>query len=405
MNVVETNWRYKTEMTYPHSNDFIALVGKSAWRERVQTIAEHTCKPTRSSKLAATRFLAECAIEKARRGLPLSSSEASFVNLATRLPMLHETLSTQGKTRLSESLEAAMLGEATIIPLLHLMHTAELQKARGFEVAFTGLNDATPFDLLITRDGAAAEVACEPISAEDGRAVHHRAWTALVDRVDPDLQTWLAAHPGRYLLKMTLPNGLKSAPGTEDLPALHARINNMLSSAKRADFDEAAMLRLDPLLLAGAQAHDGRIHQAGIMAKLKREFGPEAHFSVTEADQSVFVMAARGSLEDQIAGAVRRRMSAIAPARLTGERPGILAMMIDDTDQVEWKTLCDQLLLEGEARQFLTFQEARNVIAITCASRFELARVGAAQGDLRFRNPMHPEAKSQALAPAVLSTF
>ncbi|MDE8342428.1 MAG: hypothetical protein POG24_01250 [Acidocella sp.] len=392
-------------MTYPHANEFIALVGKSAWRERVQTIAERTNKPTRSSKLAATQFMAECAIEKARRGLPLSTGEASFVNLATRLPMLHETLSASGKTRLSETLEAAMLGDATVIPLLHLMHTAELQNARGFEVAFTGLNDATPFDLLITRDGVAAEVACEPISAEDGRAVHRGAWTALVDRVDPDLQTWLAAHPGRYLLKMTLPQGLKSAPDAQDLPTLHARINNMLSTSLRSDYDEAAVLRLDPLLLAGAQAHDGRVHQAGMMAKLKREFGPEAYFSVTEANQSVFVMAARGSSENQIAGAVRQRMSAIAPARLTGERPGILAMMIDDTDQVEWKTLCDQLLLEGEARQFLTFQEARNVIAVTCASRFELAQIGASQGDLRFRNPMHPEAKSQALAPAVLSTF
>ncbi|OYY03706.1 MAG: hypothetical protein B7Y73_06130, partial [Acidocella sp. 35-58-6] len=273
-------------MTYPHANEFIALVGKSAWRERVQTIAERTNKPTRSSKLAATRFMAECAIEKARRGLPLSTGEASFVNLATRLPMLHETLSASGKTRLSETLEAAMLGDATVIPLLHLMHTAELQKARGFEVAFTGLNDATPFDLLITRDGVAAEVACEPISAEDGRAVHRGAWTALVDRVDPDLQTWLAAHPGRYLLKMTLPQGLKSAPDAQDLPTLHARINNMLSTSLRSDYDEAAVLRLDPLLLAGAQAHDGRVHQAGMMAKLKREFGPEAYFSVTEANQS-----------------------------------------------------------------------------------------------------------------------
>ncbi|MDR3521418.1 MAG: hypothetical protein P4L54_07370 [Acidocella sp.] len=381
------------------------MVGDVVWQKRVQTIAERVAKPTRSSKLAATKFAAECAIEKARRGLPLSPREMSFVNLATRLPELYETLASHGRTRLGGALEAAMLGDATIIPLLHLMHTAELQKARGFDVVFTGLNEATPFDLLIKRDGAAAEIACEPMSAEDGRAVHRGAWTALVDRIDPDLQTWLAAHPGRYLLKLTLPQGLRSGAETEDLPLLHARINHMLANAKRSDYDEAAVLRLDPLLLAGAQAGDGQVSQPGVLAKLRHEFGPEAHFSVTEAGPSMFIMAARGSAENAIAGAVRRRMAAVAPTRLSGTRAGILAMMIDDTDRAEWKILCEQLLLEGEARQFLTFQEARNVVAVTCVSRFELGQVGAPEGDLRFRNPMHPQAKSPALAPAVLSTF
>jgi hypothetical protein len=176
----------------------------------------------------------------------------------------------------------------------------------------------------------------------------------------------------------------------------------MLATASRADYDEAAVLRLDPLLLAGAQAND--VPQTGIMANLRREFGPEAHFSVTEAGASLFIMAARGGAENEVAGAVRRRMAAIAPARLSGTRPGILAMFVEDTDQLEWRTLREKLLLEGEARQFLTFPEARPVIAVTCASRYELINAGAPEGDLRFRNPMHPAAKSPALAPAVLST-
>ena len=47
------------------------------------------------------------------------------------------------------------------------------------------------------------------MTAEEGRGVHRGAWFRLADRIDPDLQIWLAAHPGRYLLKMTLPNGLR----------------------------------------------------------------------------------------------------------------------------------------------------------------------------------------------------
>jgi hypothetical protein len=379
---------------------FMSLIGGGVWRERMQVIRERVSRPTRSGKLALNQFAAECAIEKARRGQPLNPAESALVELATRLPALHESLAAPGRARLGETLEAAMLGNATIVPLLHLLHTARLQKSRGFDVAFTGLNEATPFDLLIGRDGAKAEIACDSISADDGRAVHRGVWTRLIDQIDPDLQTWLAAHPGRYLLKMTLPQGLKPEP--DNLPALQTRIKAMLAGASRADYDEAAVLRLDPLLLAGAQANDRPA--TGILAKLRRDFGPEAHFAVTEVGASLFVMAARGGAEDEVAGAVRRRLAAIAPARLTGSRPGILAMFIDDTDALEWRTLREQLLLEGEARQFLTFPEARPVIAVTCASRYELVNAGAPGGDLRFRNPMHPAAKSPALAPAVLST-
>jgi len=376
------------------------FLGKTMWTDRFSQIRGKIVSPTRGAKLAASRFAAECAIEKARRGQPLSAPEAALVELATRIPALHDSLTAKGKSRLKQTLATAMTGEQTILPVLHLLHTANLQQSRGFEVSFTGLNEATPFDLLIARENATAEIACDAISAEDGRAVHRGVWTQLIDQIDQDLQTWLAAHPGRYLLKMTLPQGLKPEPN--NLPALQARIKTMLATATRADYDEAAVLRLDPLLLAGAQAND--TPQTGIMANLRREFGPEAQFSVTEAGNSLFIMAARGGAENEVAGAVRRRMAAIAPARLTGTRPGILAMFVDDTDQLEWRTLREKLLLEGEARQFLTFPEARPVIAVTCASRYELINAGAPEGDLRFRNPMHPAAKSPALAPAVLST-
>jgi hypothetical protein len=47
------------------------------------------------------------------------------------------------------------------------------------------------------------------------------------------------------------------------------------------------------------------------------------------------------------------------------------------------------------------------VVAVTCASRFELLGqpepLAARGGELRYRNPAHPSAKDAALAPAVLS--
>jgi hypothetical protein len=220
------------------------------------------------------------------------------------------------------------------------------------------------------------------------------------------LQAWLATHPGRYLLKMTLPRGLRAdtAPDSNvSLADLHGRITRLLGDRRRADHDEAAVLRLEPLLLAGAQASE-----LGLMRGLREEFGHEAHLAVTAAGSGVFVMAARAGREDEVAEAVHRRMAQIAPSRLTGTRPGILAMFIEDTDRLEWRILRNQLRLEGAARQFLTRPEARNVVAVTCVSRQELFGVtppdAAEDGELRFRNPSHPMARAPELAPAVMSS-
>jgi hypothetical protein len=238
--------------------------------------------------------------------------------------------------------------------------------------------------------------------------VHRGAWFRLADRVDPDLQTWLAAHPGRYLLKMTLPGGLRGGlhdgePDSEILGKLHQRIRTMLETRSRQDHDEAIVLRLDPLLLAGAQAED-----MGLISSLRREFGPEAHLSVTTAGNGVFVMAARAGQENEVAIAIRRRLATLAPARLTGERPGILSIFVEDTDRLEWRGLRERLELEGEARQFMINPEGRPVVAVSFVSRLELFGVtgpdAAPGGELRFRNPAHPAAKFAALAPAVVSS-
>ncbi len=299
-----------------------------------------------------------------------------------------------------KSLRAALTGGNTLVPLLHLVRTAARQRSRGFEVRFAGFEDNAPFDLLIRRDGVEAEIACDVVSAEEGRDVHRGAWVNLVDRVDPDLQTWLAAHPGRYILKLTLPQGLREEGG---LAALHGRIRTMLEASRRADHDEAAVLRLDPLMLAASQADE-----LGLMSTLRREFGHEAHLAVTAAGGGVFVLAARAGRENEVAVALRRRMAAIAPARLTGTRPGILAMFVEDTDRAEWQQLRDRLELESETRQFLAHPQSRRVIAVTCLSRIELLGFGSSDaaddGELRFRNPAHPAARTAALAPAVMSS-
>ncbi len=351
----------------------------------------------RAGRAALHRHLLELTIDRlARAGeRALTPAEAAILRLAQATTALAGHLSSDGRARLLAALRFGLADDSTLVPLFHILRTAAMQQARGFTVRFAGFADAASFDLLITRDGIEAEIACDTMSAEDGRDVHRGAWVQLVDRIDPDLQTWLGAHPGRYLLKMTLPQGLKSAP--DSLASLHDRIKTMLAGSTRQDHDAAAVLRLDPLMLAAAQADE-----AGLLAGVRREFGNEAHLAVTSAGQGVFVLAARAGRENEIAVAMRHRLGALAPARLSGTRPGILAMFIEDTDRAEWGELRDRLRLEAETRQFLAYPSARQVVAVTCASRHEMM---ADAGELRFRNTGNAFAKVAALAPAVMSTM
>jgi len=389
---------------------FVDLVGRKAWADRLGEIGREAAGGTRAGKAMVQRHAIELTIERLRRRSNRSPSpaECRIAALAADAVDIAEAMSPQARDRLIGVLRAALAGDGTLIAPFHLLRTASVQRMRGFAVSFAGLEDDAPFDLLVARGGAEAEIVCDVISAEEGRGVHRGAWFRLADRVDPDLQTWLAAHPGRYLLKMTLPQGLQGSLRANEaegdsLAVLHERIREMLATRRRADHDAAVVLRLDPLLLAGSQADE-----LGLVSSLRREFGPEAHLSVTASGGGVFVMAARAGRENEVAAAVRRRLDILAPTRLTGERPGILAMFIEDTDRTEWRGLRDRLELEGEMRQFLTHKEAQPVVAVSCASRLELFGLqcpdAAEDGELRFRNPAHPAAKAPGLAPSILSS-
>ncbi|UFN49873.1 hypothetical protein LPC08_04310 [Roseomonas sp. OT10] len=382
--------------------DFLDLVGRPLWNRRLRDLGQAITPRTLGARAAQQRHMAELAL--ARLGTPgalagATAAERRFVALAQEAVTLARALPRPAGERLRERLAAGLTGPACLMPLLHLLRVAALQRARGFTVHHAGLIDGASYDLLCTREGEALEIACETVSAEDGRHMPRTDWCALVDRVNPDLHTWLSAHPGRYVLKVTLPEGLREA---QQVAELHRRIMALLAAQRRQDADQAAILKLDPLLVAGAQA--------ALPGSLRAQFGPEAHLAVAgdPSGGSVFVIAARSGRENDISAAVCRRLAAAAAGRLSGTRPALLAIFLDDLERGEWRGLRERLELEGAVRRFLTRPEARPLVAVSCASRAEMLDLpvpdAAPDGELRFRNPSHPQARLPALLPAIASS-
>ena len=379
---------------------FVALAGRRAWVQRMDEIA-HGISGPRHDLLMKRRHAIELAIERLRRPLDRAATdgERQAAGLAGDAVMLWRALPADGRSRLQAKLREALCGDRTLVALFHALRTARVQRARGFKVAFAGLEQGTAFDLLLARGASEAEVACDVVSAEQGRMVQRAAWSSLADRVEADVRGWLAAHRGDHLLNMTLPLGLRDAAAVAQLDA---SIRDLLQTGERRSHATGSVLRLDSL---GTQAGRTIAH---LTAGLRARYGPEAHLAAIASPDGVFAMACRAGRIDEVATIVRQRLAEIAPCRLSGRRPGILAMLLDDTDRGEWRGLRERLELEGEARQFLANKSSRGVIAVTCTSRFELLGIGAkdaaADGELRFRNPAHPQAMVRALAPAVLSS-
>ena len=381
---------------------FVRIAGRDCWGKRVVAINARVKQGQFSGRAAQQRHAAEIMLARlsdptvlARAGAP----ERMIMLFAREVAKLDATLSGDARARLRAMVREGLTEEGTLIPLFHLVRSAAIARARGFTVRFDGLLDGAAHDLMLSREGACAEMVCCTVSAEEGRPMNRGDWFHLMDRMHPELQTWLAAHPGRYLLKMTLPEGVNDST---QVGTLQSRILAMLSAQKRQDSSADLIMKLDPLVLAGAQAT--------LPAALRQQFGPEAHLAVTShpSSRSVFVMAARAGRENEVAQAVKSRMAQAANTRLSGRHPGILAMFIEDMDRNEWRNLRESLELEGATRRFLTEPEARSVVAVSCASRAELfgmaAPDAAPDGELRFRNQAHPAAKNPGLAPAIASS-
>src|SRR4051794_4698370 len=208
---------------------FVALCGEGQWQSRLAELGQRAQPGSLSGRAAQQRHALELALSRLsdRRALAkASAAERRLCALAQDAVAVADELPAAGRARLQDRLIAGLTGQATLIPPFHLLRTANLLRARGFTVRFDGLAEEAPYDLLVQRGGATAEVACETVSAEEGRPVHRGDWWALVDAINPDLQTWLAAHPGRYLLKMTLPEGIS---GPDQLAELQRRITALLA--------------------------------------------------------------------------------------------------------------------------------------------------------------------------------
>ena len=151
---------------------FRALCGDRRWTVRLAEISRRAATSSLAGRAAQQRHALELALGRlldAKAPEKATQAERRVAAYAREAVQLAATLPAAPRKRLREQIEAGLTGEATLVPCSTCFTPPPCTAPAASRCDFTGLAEGTPWDLLITREGTAAEVACETVSAEEGR--------------------------------------------------------------------------------------------------------------------------------------------------------------------------------------------------------------------------------------------
>ena len=149
---------------------FLRLCGEKTWKRRLADLDQRARAGRMQGRAAQARHALEIALAKltdAGELAPATAAERKILFRAREAVRLAASLPAAERGALRERIAAALSGDATLIPIFHLLRLAALYRARGFDVRFDAFARDRGSDLVIARDGAMAEVVCETISAEE----------------------------------------------------------------------------------------------------------------------------------------------------------------------------------------------------------------------------------------------
>ena len=122
---------------------FATLAGTRAWRKRLAELTERAQGQTMTARAVQQRHAIELALGRFGEGARVGLAERRIAAIAEEAVQLAKRLPAPARARLQERLAEALSGEGTLVPLFHMLRTAALQRARGYEVRFDGITDDT----------------------------------------------------------------------------------------------------------------------------------------------------------------------------------------------------------------------------------------------------------------------
>lgn len=346
------------------------------------------------------RYLLELAMEQLFRRLnkrgesrPLPEEYRVLASVAGAIAEIAEALPAKPRKELNARIAQGLTGEGSLVSVFHLAATAQRFVSLGFRVSFPDLAGKAPYDLLVEKGGQSAEVACVTVPADVGRAIHSGDWDQLVGQLDPALQSYVERRPGRYILKLSMPEGIA---GSRGVTAIRDEVVRLLSDGTRVARSDTVVLKLDPLTLAPERLTEDNLHR-----RLETQFGHTANLAISIDGESVFVVAARSGKPDDIARGVLTQIADV-PRRFSGERPAMLFTLVDDLSPAEWVDLRDRMELEVAGRELLNRAENAPVHSVGFLSVPDLVTVDrpgfARHRSLWVVNPKHPQARAAEFA-------
>lgn len=279
-------------------------------------------------------------------------------------------------------------------PLAFEMASAVDLSGRGFKLQFVDLESCERFDYLIRKDGVEAEFECKTVSYDLGRQVHRRVFERLGKQVfERGVSEFLTTSGPNIRIDLTLEARLPS--GEKPL----ARVVDMVASALRGNAATEPGLGRARASEWDIPGRPDDLRQSDLKGTFDR--GDDDHTLIAIGPRRAFALVASSEKPARLLQGVFRELRRVAREQLSGTRPGVIAVQIEDIRESDWVQLSHGSAIEAMTAAYFVTGRREHIHSVLYSSEQLLhkapGRAWLSGTRLVYRNPANAEAANPVL--------
>ena len=322
--------------------EFLSIAGWPTWKRRVESLRQQVRKnpflEAHFNDRFALEFELSLLLERKRKtgrfGLnfqdPMQHRLASFVSAVVGV---HKHLSHHAQNRLRGMILDGLKSERGLASLGTELTMAVHLMTKGFDVFFNDLETGGGFDLLAKRNGVEIEVECKNVSGDIGRKIHKQRMYDLAQRFIPALKEKLEKQPDGWLVTITIPDRLTAAKRQQE--AIARIVEHTLRSNKPSAENPECSIQVQRFSMADSPfraTSTYKISEPEVMEFVESRLGVSNKNQcwLLQPGKSAAAIIVQSARSDSVLDGIYRQLKDAARDQLTGNRPGLLCVHLQD---------------------------------------------------------------------------
>lgn len=399
---------------------FVDITGRKPWQKRFDSFRQQIQR----NPLIENHFLEKYPLELEMEAawallesggcfeLPKSTAQAALYSFVAMTARVHQRLSQAGSHRLAGMIRSSLSEPCGFAPLQYEMTMAANLMHRGLDVEFYDIEHGGGPDFLAIRDGLEVEVELKTVSGDVGRKVHRPRLYQLAEHLYPAMNTALSRETDGHLVRVILPDRLDGSDA--QMQDLRDQIAEVLMAHSSKPGIEPFEIDYMTFALEGGpfeRPSFGPWTGVGVREFVKELVGNDNEniLMVVSPGRTAVVVTVESRKNDSVMKSIQRTIKDAAKRQLTGTRPGVILVNLNDVTDGELLELAkadhsgDPTALQIATSQLLHRADWRHVHTLAysvpghvvqssepSSDSILLSSVQQMGSTYVFKNPTHP---------------